>query len=258
VNTSNDPSHCGACYAACSSGQVCTSGSCALQCSGGTTKCGSVCVDTKYDPSNCGACGNSCGNNDGLSCTTGFCSNGTCSGNTTTTTIFSTTSVTRRLTLAANGRSATAPGSDPRRHHADADNGASGPRGRCADVAHSMHYLTSPVIDTSAATTLYLQFRRWLDSDYTPYMENQVEVFNGTTWVTIWNSGSSGGYDTSWQSLSYDISAHKHAAMQVRFGFSIGSTAAFSCLPASRHRDLEAPCLTDRSSRIRLCCRRNA
>jgi hypothetical protein len=193
-------------------------------------------VDTKYDPSNCGACGNSCGNNDGLSCTTGFCSNGTCSGNTTTTTIYFNDDFsdnTAGWTLGSEWAiGATASGcSDPASDTTPtSDNGIAGVvlGGCCADVAHSMYYLTSPVIDTSAATTLYLQFRRWLDSDYTPYMENQVEVYNGTTWVTIWNSGSSGGYDTSWQSLSYDISAHKNAVMQVRFGFSIGSTAAFS------------------------------
>jgi subtilase family serine protease len=40
-------------------------------CVGGTTKCGTVCVDTKKDPANCGACGTVCPS--GQVCTASVC-----------------------------------------------------------------------------------------------------------------------------------------------------------------------------------------
>lgn len=43
----------------------------ALNCGGGTTKCGQACVDVKTDPQNCGKCATACPTND-------FCDGGTC------------------------------------------------------------------------------------------------------------------------------------------------------------------------------------
>src|SRR5882724_4963430 len=45
VDTTHDPAHCGGCGTACPSGQVCSSGVCAVTCLGGTTLCGSACVN---------------------------------------------------------------------------------------------------------------------------------------------------------------------------------------------------------------------
>jgi Putative metal-binding motif len=111
------------------------------------------------------------------------------------------------------------------------DNGVAGAvLGGCYSTAglHGYYYLTSPVINTVNATTLFLQYRRWLNSDYTPYANNTVEVFNGTTWTLIWQSGSTGYSDTSWQTATSDISIHKSANMRIRFGHNIGSSFAFS------------------------------
>jgi hypothetical protein len=49
-------------------------------CLGGTTQCGSVCVDAKNDPANCGSCGNACPS--GRVCSGGAC-NPMCAGGTT-------------------------------------------------------------------------------------------------------------------------------------------------------------------------------
>ncbi|MBI4701523.1 MAG: hypothetical protein HY744_10245, partial [Deltaproteobacteria bacterium] len=49
------------CGVACADGQVCSAGQCALDCSGGSAKCGSECVDTEKDPLNCGGCAKACG-----------------------------------------------------------------------------------------------------------------------------------------------------------------------------------------------------
>lgn len=71
ANLQNDNANCGACGAACASGEVCSQGKCDTSCGGGTALCGSSCADTKIDPDNCGSCGNKCGKGD-------VCSNGKC------------------------------------------------------------------------------------------------------------------------------------------------------------------------------------
>ena len=115
-----------------------------------------------------------------------------------------------------------------------ADNGIAGVIiGNCSTssvnkTVHGNYYLTSPIINTAVAGSVYLKFQRWLDSDYTPYMANVIEVFNGSTWVAIWQSGASGIHDVSWQTITHDITAYKNASLRVRFGFSIGSSSVYS------------------------------
>jgi hypothetical protein len=101
--------------------------------------------------------------------------------------------------------------------------------GGCASTPiHAYRYLTSPVIDTSALPQVYLDFRRWLRTDYTPYMNSTIEVFNGTSWVMVWQSGSGSVYDTAWQKITHNLTAHKNANMRVRWGFNINSGGVFS------------------------------
>jgi hypothetical protein len=89
--------------------------------------------------------------------------------------------------------------------------------------AHGMRYLTSPTIDTSKYNaSLTLSFERWLNSDFPPYMENQIQVFDGSSWVTVWSGAPT---DSSWQTPSYDVTAYANAAFRVRFGFSVGNLA---------------------------------
>ncbi|MBI4705887.1 MAG: TLD domain-containing protein, partial [Deltaproteobacteria bacterium] len=67
----NDPQNCGGCAYACPQNQVCAKGQCSLLCVGGTTKCGSTCVDTNLDPANCGGCNKPCPQ--GQVCANGAC-----------------------------------------------------------------------------------------------------------------------------------------------------------------------------------------
>jgi hypothetical protein len=60
VDPASDPAHCGGCGHACALGEVCSSGRCALVCTGGTTDCGGTCRDLTSDRANCGTCGRAC------------------------------------------------------------------------------------------------------------------------------------------------------------------------------------------------------
>ncbi|WP_170915402.1 S8 family serine peptidase [Microcystis aeruginosa] len=108
-----------------------------------------------------------------------------------------------------------------------ADNGVAGVviGGNASTALHDFYYLTSPIINTSTANQLFFEYARWLNSDYTPYMQNTVEIFNGSSWVNLWSSGDSPGVqDNAWTPQQFDISAHKSASTQIRFGFNVGST----------------------------------
>jgi len=105
--------------------------------------------------------------------------------------------------------------------------------GGCAPTAPVdatvFHCLTSPVVDTSMHPALVLSYWRHVFSDYTPYMKNLVQVYNGTTWVTVWETfGSPGLNDASWLRMEHDVSAHRSATFRVRFCYNIGNPGAFN------------------------------
>lgn len=113
-----------------------------------------------------------------------------------------------------------------------ADNGVAGVviGGNVPVSVHPFYYITSPPINTSTYVgTMNLYYHRWLNSDYTPYMQNNVEVFDGSSWIVIWQSGGAPNItDNAWTPMSHDITAYKNAALQVRFGFELGSSGAYT------------------------------
>lgn len=113
---------------------------------------------------------------------------------------------------------------------ASSDNGIAGVViGGCASTTiHPFYYLTSPVVNTTGATSVYLDYVRWLTSDYTPFMQNVVEVYDGATWQTVWSTGGSSTNDASWVPESFDISAYSNTNLQVRFGFNVNSNGAYT------------------------------
>ncbi|MDI1482800.1 MopE-related protein [Polyangium sp. y55x31] len=113
-------------------------------------------------------------------------------------------------------------------HTSTADNKLAGVviGGNASTLAtHPMYYLTSPIINTAGAGSIVLDFWRWLNSDYSPYMTNVIEVYNGSTWVVIWQSDTTYIKDGSWKNIVHDITTYKNADLRVRFGFSIGETS---------------------------------
>jgi hypothetical protein len=129
-------------------------------------------------------------------------------------------------------------GDDPPNDHTlSADNGVAGVviGGNSSDVVHPYYYLESPAFSTAAAAgPVIVGFYRWLNSDYDPYMHNRVEVYNGSSWIVLWESGGSPGIadappdGTGWTYVSYDVTTYKNAGMKVRFGFDIGSAFVLS------------------------------
>jgi hypothetical protein len=60
VDTASNINHCGACFAACLPGQVCSDGVCGEACGTGLTACGGACVDPMTSSDHCGTCNNAC------------------------------------------------------------------------------------------------------------------------------------------------------------------------------------------------------
>jgi len=119
------------------------------------------------------------------------------------------------------------PGAD---HTSTADNGVAGVKigGNAPTDLHDYDYLTSPVVNTAGMGVVMLDFYRWLNSDYTPYMQNAVEVYDGSGWVTLWESdGAPGVVDDAWTLQSFDVTSYANPGFQVRFGYKIESIGVF-------------------------------
>jgi hypothetical protein len=180
---------------------------------------------------------------DGLTCTSGTkCEKGACKGGTSSVAIYlyeEFASNSKGWTLGKEWEVGPAKESkgfykDPSLDHtvANQNNGIAGVvigGDYVTPQTHDFYFLTSPAVDTSSANTLYFEYWRWLNSDYTPYVQNKVEVFDGNQWVTLWASGSFPGVeDKAWQKISFDITKYKNSKLQVRFGFNIGSSGVYA------------------------------
>lgn len=89
---------------------------------------------------------------------------------------------------------------------------------------HDFYYLTSPVIDTSQATSAYLSFWRWYNSDYAPYAEGVVEVWDGDSWQTLFSTGGAPGItDAEWAQMVFNLTPYRNPDLRVRFGHRVGS-----------------------------------
>lgn len=119
------------------------------------------------------------------------------------------------------------PGTD---HSPTDDNGVAGViLGGCATTAlHDYYCITSPTLDVSKLNSLSMSYWRDLYSDYTPYMKNKIEVWNGDSWVILFETfGNPGVNDAQWTFFEYDLTPHLNPALQVRWCHNIGSGGAF-------------------------------
>ena len=121
------------------------------------------------------------------------------------------------------------PGTD---HSPTADNGIAGAviGGNVTTTLHDYYYLTSPVINTGGYIDLQLELWRWLNSDYTRFMNNVVEVWDGAAWQQVWQSGPAPNVeDAAWTNVSYDVSAYTNPNMQIRIGHNVDSAGVYTC-----------------------------
>ncbi len=102
------------------------------------------------------------------------------------------------------------------------DNGIAGTviGGNVTAAGHGPYYLTSPSIDLSGAPgRVDLAFQRWLNTADGGLMRTQVEVFNGATWILLWeNPAVTPVADAFWTPYSLDVTAYRNANFSVRFG----------------------------------------
>lgn len=180
---------------------------------------------------------------DGNPCTTGTtCNGGTCGGGTSGTTVFFSEDFhdnSKGWTLGTEwqiGPAIASPptspfGPDPALDHSpSADNGIAGVviGGNASTAIHPFHYITSPAF-SAIGPTVMLRYHRWLNTDYTPWMTNTIEVWNGAAWENAFITGGPPGVqDGAWTLHELDLSAHANGAMRIRFGVSVGQSGAFT------------------------------
>lgn len=90
------------------------------------------------------------------------------------------------------------------------------------------YYLTMGPVDCSGWSGTKLSFRRWLNTDYQPYVYASVQVStNGSSWTTVWNNGTSTISESAWSLQTYDIGsvADGRPAVYVRWGYQVASGA---------------------------------
>jgi hypothetical protein len=185
--------------------------------------------------------------NDGLTCTANTtCTAGSCGGGTSTVTTYFTEDFSDNAAgwtldtewgigpaMVSSGQTQACGNADPGQDHSPSnDNGVAGVviGGNASNAPHPFYYVTSPPVNTASASTLFLEFYRWLNSDYQPWMTNVVEVYDGMQWQQVFASGNAPGIqDPGWMPQSIDISAFSGPNLQVRFGFDIAQNGAYTC-----------------------------
>ncbi|MCU0748473.1 MAG: M12 family metallo-peptidase [Akkermansiaceae bacterium] len=84
----------------------------------------------------------------------------------------------------------------------------------------SPKYATSPVMNSTGASSLVLRFRRWLRIRASDTASIEVSS-NGTSWTSVWST-TQGISDTGWQDIQYQIPASVvgSSTLKVRWGIS--------------------------------------
>ncbi len=95
------------------------------------------------------------------------------------------------------------------------------------------YWLTTGAVDCTGYEQVTLQFERWLNSDWQPWVRASIEVSNdGYDWVQVWENDAGEITDDSWTTYTYDIAAvaDDAATVYVRWGHEVltGGTWAYS------------------------------
>lgn len=93
------------------------------------------------------------------------------------------------------------------------------------------YYLTLGPVDLSTASGVSLRFKRWLNSDYQPYVKVAVDASgNGTSWTNLWQNATATIAETAWSTQTYDMAviADGQPATYVRWGYQVAQTSAWA------------------------------
>jgi hypothetical protein len=95
------------------------------------------------------------------------------------------------------------------------------------DYAQSMtqtYWVTSRDIDCTDYTSVIMTYYHWLGIERNNYDHAYLQVYNGTSWITLFENGSETIDETSWNMETYDLTdiADENANFKIRFG--IGTT----------------------------------
>ncbi len=93
------------------------------------------------------------------------------------------------------------------------------------------HTLVAGPFNLTGYVSTRLQFRRWLNSDYEPWVSATVDLStDGTTWRTLWRNGAALITESAWSLQDIDLSAYadNRPAVYLRWTYSVASSAAWS------------------------------
>ncbi|KPL07059.1 hypothetical protein AMJ86_06100, partial [bacterium SM23_57] len=119
---------------------------------------------------------------------------------------------------------------DPTQDHtAGADNNVIGNDLTAADGDYEanltqIYWITSPVMDCSDVIQVQLDYWRWLGVERNLYDHAYLQAYNGTSWITRWENGSTTIDEDSWNQHLIDVSAQADGNPQFRIRFGIGMT----------------------------------
>ncbi|OFY27839.1 MAG: hypothetical protein A2275_09300 [Bacteroidetes bacterium RIFOXYA12_FULL_35_11] len=92
----------------------------------------------------------------------------------------------------------------------------------------STYYATSPTINLTGYTNQHLTFYRWLGIESPTWDHVYIDVWNGSSWVNIWQNTSSVA-DYSWLYQDFDVSAYANASFKFRFGLGVTDASVTYC-----------------------------
>lgn len=93
-------------------------------------------------------------------------------------------------------------------------------------------YLTAGPLDFSNYTNVWLDFRRWLNTDYPPYVYAMIEAStNGSAWTRIWTNGVGVEIaENAWNNAIYSLGAFAdgQSTVYIRWGHQVDSSGAYA------------------------------
>jgi hypothetical protein len=96
--------------------------------------------------------------------------------------------------------------------------------GNYSNNLNPTYWVTSPVINCTGRTGITLSFWRWLGVEDSIYDHAYFQVYNGSSWVTLFANSPTVTDESAWSQWTYNISAYANNRSNFQFRFGIGTT----------------------------------